>query len=142
MMFVKDSACSQVALRVRGDTGQSKGGTQKSVDRVHSTCNRTGLGKEMVRLPGIEPGLQPWKGCVITPRQQAQVFTRGRSVEGRRPKPETQWLCFGWLTTPLRFKAVVEVGLSGRSVEGRVILKQNVLSWMVSGRVRHGEQSA
>jgi hypothetical protein len=70
------------------------------------------------------------------------VFTRGRSVEGRRPKPETQWLCFGWLTTPLRFKAVVEVGLSGRSVEGRVILKQNVLSWMVSGRVRHGEQSA
>ena len=72
MMSVKDSACSQVALRVRGDTGQSKGGAQKSVDRVHSTCNRTGLGKEMVRLPGIEPGSQPWKGCIIAPRLQAR----------------------------------------------------------------------
>jgi hypothetical protein len=50
------------------------------------------------------------------------VFTRGRSVEGRCPKPETQWLCFGWLTTPLRFKAVVEVGYHGWSVEGCVIV--------------------
>ena len=126
MMFVEDSACSRVALRVRGDAGQSKGGAQKSVDRVHSTCNRTGLGKEMVRLPGIEPGFRAWKARVITPRQQAQVFTRERS----------------WLTIASRFKDVVAVGLSGRSVEGRVMLKQNALSWMASGRVRHSGQSA
>jgi hypothetical protein len=60
MMVVKDPACLQVALKVRGDTGQSKGGAQKSVDRAHSTYNRTGLGKEMVRLPGIEPALAAW----------------------------------------------------------------------------------
>jgi len=54
------------------------------------------------------------------------VFTRGRS----------------WLTIASRFKDVVAVGLSGRSVEGRVMLDWNALSWMVSGRVRHGGQSA
>ncbi len=88
------------------EAGQSKGGTQKSADRAHSTCNRTGLGKEMVRLPGIEPGFRAWKARVITPRQQAQVFTRGQS----------------WLTIASRFKDVVAVGLSGWSVEGCVIV--------------------
>ena len=44
--------------------------------------------------------------------------SHGRSVEGCRPKPDYTRLCFGWLTTPSRFKDVVEVGLSGRSVEG------------------------
>ncbi len=61
MMSVKDPACLQVALRVRGDTGQSKGGAQKSVDAVHSICNGVCLGKDMVRLPGIEPELRAWK---------------------------------------------------------------------------------
>ena len=76
----------------------------------------------MVRLPGIEPGFRAWKARVITPRQQAQVFTRGRL----------------WLTIASRFKDVVAVSLSGQSVEGRVMLKQNALSWMVSGRVNLG----
>ncbi len=77
MMVVKDPACLQVALKVRGDAGRGKGGTQKSVDAVHSLFR-----KGMVRLPGIEPGSPPWKGGIIAPRLQARLSARGRSVEG------------------------------------------------------------
>ena len=82
MMFVKDSACSQVALGVRGDTGQSKGGTQKSADAVHSTCDGICLGKMMVRPPGIEPGSKAWKAFIITPRQRSLESVFDWSVEG------------------------------------------------------------
>lgn len=46
MMLVKDPASLQVALKVRGDAGRGRGGTQKFVDRVHSQPSTPNLGKE------------------------------------------------------------------------------------------------
>ena len=92
MMSVKDSACSQVALRVRGDTGQSKGGAQKSVDRVHSQPNTQDSGKEWCACRESNPGRSLGRatsspldyrrgGETCTSRVNLSVSI-GRSVEG------------------------------------------------------------
>ncbi len=67
MTAVKDLACSGVAPRVSGDTGQEKGGTQKSKKRVHSSC--------IVLLEGQESGAA------------AGNRTRATALEGLNPKP-------------------------------------------------------
>lgn len=92
MMFVKDSACSQVALRVRGDAGQSKGGTQKSVDGVHSQPSTPNLGREWCACRESNPGHRLGRpesspldyrrgGEACTSRVNLSVSI-GRSVEG------------------------------------------------------------
>ena len=120
MMSVKDSACSQVALRVRGDTGQSKGGAQKSVDRVHSLWCSDRTMNRMVRPAGFEPALAAWKAAVLT-----------RLDYGR---------C-GWDGSLLSFvlRLLLKWVYQDGQWKARVILKQNALSWMVSGRVNHVE---
>ncbi len=92
MMSVKDSACSQVALRVRGDTGQSKGGAQKSVDAVHSQPNTPDSEEEWCACRESNPGRSLGRavsspldyrrgGEACTSRVNLSVSI-GRSVEG------------------------------------------------------------
>ena len=129
MMSVKDSACSQVALRVRGDTGQSKGGAQKSVDAVHSTCDGICLGKEMVRPPGIEPGSKAWKAFIITPRQRSLESVFNWSVEGSNHGKSTKR---NMDSTPFHDDPHTTSSPENR-LDLRLLLNQ--VHWSVSGRL-------
>lgn len=62
MSTVKDSARFQIYLEDRGDTGQGKGGTQKSAGRVHSPA----ITIAMVRPAGFEPALVAWRATILT----------------------------------------------------------------------------
>ena len=92
--------CAPVGLQFRlncsdGDIGQGSDGTQKSKVWVHSQCSSLG---KMVRPPGIEPGSQAWKACILTPRQRSQSLNL-----------RCQWM---------RFKSIDEENSSDRLVEG------------------------
>ena len=78
-----------------GDISQGSDGTQKSKAWVHSQYSSLG---KVVRPPGIEPGSQAWKACIITPRQRSQSL-----------KLRYQWM---------RFKSIDKENSSDRLVEG------------------------
>jgi hypothetical protein len=92
-MMMDDALVESLALAVGddGDICQGIDGTQESNKWVHSQC---GLGK-VVRPPGIEPGSQAWKACIIAPRQRSRVL--------------------GLAVLVTRFKRIARVTLESRS---------------------------
>ena len=114
MIAAKDSVQPWVAPRSSGDTAQSKGGTQKFMDVVHSPLISC---RKLVRLPGIEPGSRAWKARVMAPRLQAQGLDSEWSVEG--------WIIKQIIDSPFPMTAEMRFDLSilfefihGRSMEG------------------------
>ena len=84
IILVKDFAHPHVAVRISGDAGQNKGGTQQSTDRVYSQYHRTANLEDVVRPPGFEPGLRPWKGRIITRLDYGRcVFSSTKGVDLR-----------------------------------------------------------